>query len=119
MPRNLLGEKLVKDVGHCELCGSSRNLEAHHVIPKCCAIDGVDLDVEDNLIVTCYSCHAKLTPKALLTKYGVRKTMNCHETAKRKMLQFYKEIEDCEYRATVDDLIDIVEHVFADYRAKE
>ena len=57
----------------CELCGSPRNLELHHIIPTCTGFIGVDLDVPDNWIMVCHKCHAQLTPKKLLTKIGLQK----------------------------------------------
>ena len=65
---------VIVEAGHkCELCGSTRNIEIHHIIPRCCQIDGVDIDDKDNLIAVCNSCHGKLTPKRMLTKYGLEK----------------------------------------------
>ena len=58
--------KVVEDAGRCELCGSRRGLEAHHIIPVVCG--GADSD--DNLICVCQCCHARLTPRSLLTKIG-------------------------------------------------
>ena len=52
----------------CELCGRTKTLEAHHIIPR--SIGGPDS--EDNIICICSACHAKLTPKSLLTKIGLR-----------------------------------------------
>lgn len=66
-------KKFIDEVGRCELCGSKRNLQLHHVIPRVCENDFLDLDVEDNWLCVCGSCHAKLTPKNLLTKYGISK----------------------------------------------
>ena len=59
---------LIHQVGRCELCGSKRGLEAHHIVPL---IFGGP-DTEDNLLVVCCSCHAKLTPRKLLTKQGLK-----------------------------------------------
>jgi polyribonucleotide nucleotidyltransferase len=54
-------KKLVDSVGKCELCGSTRNLEVHHMIPLICAIDGVDL--EDDGRVTIYHTDKEVIAK--------------------------------------------------------
>lgn len=72
-------KKYIEDVGHCELCGSKKSLELHHIIPMVCEPPEhlnvlkhpINLDTEDNWICVCGSCHAKLTPKNLLVKYGM------------------------------------------------
>ena len=61
--------EVVEEAGRCELCGSRRNLEAHHIIPYCI----YKQETKDNLICVCRSCHLKLTPHSLLTKYGIQK----------------------------------------------
>lgn len=63
-------DKVVEEAGRCELCGSRRGLEAHHIIPVVCGGD----DSEDNLICVCQCCHARLTPRRILTRLGIRKT---------------------------------------------
>lgn len=62
-------KRCVEEAGRCELCGSRRSLEAHHIIPV--AIQ--DIDSPDNLICVCESCHSKLTPRSLLTQIGLNK----------------------------------------------
>ena len=62
--------QIVEEAGKCELCGSRRGLEAHHIIPLVCGGE----DVEDNLICVCQCCHTLLTPRSLLTKLGIKKT---------------------------------------------
>lgn len=62
--------QLIKEVGKCELCGSKRGLEVHHIVP----ISVGGLDADDNKIVVCCGCHAKLTPTSLLTKIGLERT---------------------------------------------
>lgn len=53
----------------CELCGSQRSLEVHHIIPVAFGGD----DSLDNLICVCNSCHGKLTPRKLLIRRGIEK----------------------------------------------
>lgn len=59
----------------CELCGSPKKVELHHIVPL---VAGGE-DVLDNWICICKSCHSKLTPNSLLTKLGLKKlnTRNC------------------------------------------
>lgn len=63
-------EKLIREANYqCELCGRGRGeLEIHHIIPYTLTGD----DSDENLIVLCSSCHARLTPKSKLTKLGQR-----------------------------------------------
>lgn len=70
-----LHKRLIDEIGRCELCGSKRGLEVHHIVPKVMTIRGVDMDNEDNLLVVCSTCHSKLTPRKFLTQIGVRKAM--------------------------------------------
>lgn len=60
---------LLKENIRCELCGSRRGLDVHHIIPRCVGGD----DKLDNLIVICSGCHGKLTPKSMLTRIGLHK----------------------------------------------
>ena len=97
----------------CELCGSTRNIEVHHIIPRCCEIDGVNINDKDNLLVVCSACHSKLTPKAMLVKYGLEKAK-----MQGKLLHKFYEIVD-EYIEDNDgissvEIMDIVESVFSD-----
>ena len=59
--------KYLKEFSRCELCGSPKTLELHHIIPT--AFGGPD--VIDNWIAICRGCHAKLTPKNLLVRKGI------------------------------------------------
>lgn len=61
--------QLLENVGKCELCGSSRGLELHHIVPVVCG----GSDSPENLILVCKKCHALLTPKSELTKIGLKK----------------------------------------------
>lgn len=69
-------KKIVSDAGRCELCGSKRDLQAHHIIPYSL----FPSDDEDNIICVCKGCHAKLTPTSLLTKVGLN---NARENGKK------------------------------------
>lgn len=122
---NLISKKLIEEVGRCELCGSRRNLEVHHIIPRCTYISGmnIDLDDEDNLIVVCGSCHARLTPRRMLTKYGIAKMPisgdDEYVESKLKMQYFYKILQRLDCHITIQEWFDVVEYVFADYLSDE
>lgn len=59
----------INNIGCCELCGSKKGLELHHIIPVVCGGEST----EDNTILICEKCHYMLTPKNTLTKIGIRK----------------------------------------------
>lgn len=117
-------KKLIEDVGgRCELCGSRRNIEVHHIIPRCLATEiiGFNINDEDNLIVVCGSCHSKLTPRRMLSKYGIAK-MPCNvgtQASKSLMRKFYKSIEEKDFYMSSEDWFDLVELIFADYLTEE
>ena len=80
-------DKVVEEAGRCELCGSRRGLEAHHIIPIVCGGD----DSYDNLICVCQCCHARLTPRRILTKLGIK---NVQENNRRIIESKKKIVED-------------------------
>ena len=53
--------EFVARIGRCELCGSTRNLECHHIIPLAVAPDDLDLDVPDNCLCVCGTCAEGVT----------------------------------------------------------
>ena len=84
--------RVVEDAGRCELCGSKRGLEAHHIIPVVCGGD----DSDENLICVCQMCHARLTPWRVLTKLGIQKRKYKNERSRVK-IELYDMIEEhCE-----------------------
>lgn len=99
--------QLIKEVGKCELCGSKRGLEVHHIIP----ITFGGEDVDENRIVVCCGCHAKLTPTNILTKMGFieRKKKNEYLNLFAVELKdvFYAMLEDmADDRPSTSDLCD-------------
>jgi 5-methylcytosine-specific restriction endonuclease McrA len=108
-----ISKELISDVERCELCGSKRNLEVHHIIPRCCEIKGIDLDDYDNLIVVCNGCHAKLTPRRMLTKYGIAKLQYNNDISNMK--KFYDSLEGC---YDMGGIIDLVEEIWFPEKAK-
>lgn len=114
-------KKFCDEIGKCELCGSRRNLEVHHMIPMVCEpVDSmrmlqsgsIKLDVEDNWIVLCSACHSRLTPKKLLTRLGIyRSRLACYRYEVYK--DFCEYIEDCLTkfdRVETKDYFDAIEH---------
>lgn len=64
----------LNEATECELCGSRRNLELHHIIPiSLQSLIDTDIDTKENWIVVCHRCHASLTPKGLLVRIGLEK----------------------------------------------
>jgi 5-methylcytosine-specific restriction endonuclease McrA len=51
----LRGRVLVRDNWRCQKCGSPRNLQVHHKIPRSQSGD----DSEFNLITLCSGCHSQ------------------------------------------------------------
>ena len=68
---NKIRNERLQHIGKCELCGDTYGLELHHIIPRCCG----GTDDEDNLVLVCGKCHARLTPRRILSKIGID---NCH-----------------------------------------
>ena len=98
----------------CELCGGKRGLEVHHLIPKVCELKSHNLDTEDNCIVVCTKCHAMLTPRKELQKYGIEKA----KYFTRLLGEFYERIgknEDCVNAVDVCDLVDDLCHEICDF----
>jgi 5-methylcytosine-specific restriction endonuclease McrA len=54
--RQLHRQVLQRDSWRCQLCGSLRRLEVHHLQFR----SQLGEDSEDNLITVCASCHAQL-----------------------------------------------------------
>lgn len=51
----------------CELCGSMKFVELHHIIP----IVFGGPDIPENWIMICVNCHTRLTPRKLLQEKGI------------------------------------------------
>lgn len=101
-------DQVVEEAGRCELCGSKRGLEAHHIIPIVCGGD----DSEDNLICVCQCCHARLTPRRVLIRLGIKKVQN-ENGIKRFKLNLYDKIESiCEERGyDIQSVFDAIEEL--------
>ena len=97
-------KKFIDEIGRCELCGSRRNLQLHHMIPLVCENEFVNLDVEDNWLCVCGSCHSKLTPKNLLVKYGISKAKLGNKEFAKKLNNDVRHLEFAEWiEAEIDD----------------
>ena len=96
----------------------------HHVIPMVCEPlpwqnllkKPVKLDIEDNWLVVCCNCHSKLTPKNLLTKYGLNKAVQNNERIVKayaiyeRYCEYIKELLDNDIRPTFDDMYKAAEY---------
>lgn len=99
-------QKVVEEVGRCELCGSKRGLEAHHIIPLVCGGNNEDY----NLICVCQCCHARLTPRAYLTKLG--RDLKFNKPAERIRKKFYdRAYEKAQGICDLFDIFDIFDEV--------
>lgn len=78
--------KVLSEHERCELCGSNRELQAHHIIP----VSYGGRDVEENILCVCKKCHSLLTPHSLLTS----NTINMNRNLKLKFYQFFYEWAD-------------------------
>lgn len=85
----------------CELCGSDRGLEIHHIIPV--VFGGTD--DKDNLLCVCKKCHALLTPTGLLAKQGQR--------VKNIQYSFYKHMDDMINKGDVPDFCYVCDYLDA------
>ncbi len=96
----------------CELCGSGRDLQVHHIIPV--VLGGPD--VEENLIVVCAGCHAKLTPHGLLSSMGIERVRS--SPFRELQYQFYKscdEYERLDFVETCDILDATIDQIESKY----
>lgn len=105
-----LKKRLLRQVSACELCGNTRNLEVHHIIPIMFQTPAVNLDVEDNMIVLCKKCHGMLTPKGILTKLGMHRKF-----VAEPLIRFYKAIEDEEGYLDACDVVDLAHQMAEEY----
>ena len=95
----------------CELCGSQRGLELHHIIPK--SLGGTD-ELE-NLILICRKCHSLLTPRSILSnpknKYkAFRGWINREELY--TVLNWIAAIEHCSF--DWQDILDAISYLSVD-----
>ena len=98
-------QKVVDEAGRCELCGSRRGLEAHHIIPISAGGD----NSEENLICVCSTCHARLTPRSKLRKMGLDKVKT-----RNYLVALWIEIYDrCENAESIIDIFDAVDRTMA------
>ena len=80
-----------------------------HIIPKCAG----GSNEPDNLISVCRRCHAILTPKRSLTKYGLEKVKR-HNRIVKEWERFYKMVYVREAQCAVE-VIDIFDEWFLSF----
>ena len=115
---------LLKEHERCELCGSRRGLEVHHIIPQVCG----GKSEFSNLIVLCCSCHAKLTPKSYLTKVGIDKVrernriIDCfNEMLNNRITDCFNEMLkaiEAQEPVTASETVDIIAEVYQSFVQK-
>lgn len=90
--------------GHsqCELCGSPKSLELHHIVPR--VFGGPD--EVDNWIAICSICHTKLTPKRILTKRGIENVR-----PSQPIIDFYERLDEVE-PICGSEVLDIFQEIF-------
>lgn len=66
---------------------------------------GINLDCEENMIVACGSCHAKLTNRSLIIKIGLQSKKYFNDCKKQFYIKLLKEYE--QGNLTVVDVLDI------------
>lgn len=116
MRNGYLYSQIKKEVKECELCGSKRGLEIHHIIPISLIPDGIDVDFEENLVCICRKCHAILTPKSLLTRIGLKKAIKRTKIEKDdRVYKFYEELNEmardgCHF--DVEDVLNVFDEIF-------
>ena len=102
----------------CELCGSRKGVECHHILPMCMEMFGVNFDVEDNYLSVCRKCHALLTPRPLLAKIGNERSRWDGNVPLQIRWRFYdtigKMLDNGEY-VDSDTLFDVFDKVIDGY----
>lgn len=103
-------KQILREAKRCELCGSSRTLEAHHIIPLVCG----GPDSLDNLVAVCGKCHAILTPRSALCKMGIEQA-KYGSSLRRMAVHFYERIgcflDSNNGLAGATDIMDIFDEV--------
>lgn len=97
------------EVKRCELCGKKGKLEAHHIIPVCLGGGSTD----DNFIGICASCHAKLTPRAELSRVGQRMKKGAFFfAANRAIEEFWNALDAYDGCFDYQDIFDEIDVAF-------
>ena len=114
-------KELLSENQQCELCGSKRSLEVHHIVPQMTScVYGYDLiENRDNMIVLCGTCHAKLTPKNILIRGGMKIANSVIVNRKKNQIidknQFYEKAMEIfeEYGTSINaaQVFDMVDEI--------
>lgn len=112
--QNAAMRKLLHDAKKCELCGYTRGLEVHHIIPV--SFGGPEEDA-DNMIVICRKCHSLLTPRSILTKAGIERAMGLNPL-QRLYKEFYTTLDKLDGHLDVMDAFDLFDKLTDEYSLK-
>lgn len=77
--------RLIKEKSHCEICGTTKNLDVHHIDKN------PNNNRKENLIVLCRSCHIRIhRPKAICAVDGCNKKVKGHGYCEKHYQRFKK-----------------------------
>lgn len=99
--------KVLSEHERCELCGSKRELQAHHIIPV--GLGG--RDVEENILCVCAKCHTLLTPTSIMTKNAI----NTHRDLQIKFYQHFHNLSLAGERYSAVDVMDYLDEEIFPY----
>lgn len=111
----------------CELCGSDRALEVHHIFPLTLqsflseySNGTIDLNEEDNCITVCSGCHGLLTNKSLYTKIGIA-CSRWEDNSNQKVMRFYKTLHELSECVNLDaiDVLNVFDSIFVGTKEKD
>lgn len=107
-------KEYLESTDRCELCGSPKKLEIHHIIPLCAGGE----DSLDNWICICKSCHSKLTPSGQLTRIGLN-VLKIRNSIISIYDDFYnkinEQVENNDSSICAIDIMDIFDDVYEKY----
>jgi ATP-dependent DNA helicase RecQ len=98
LPSNIRHEILERDSFKCRECGSTENLEVHHIFPKQFKVD----HAPQNLITLCRTCHATKTPETQASFFS--KIILLFKQQTDKILRLFNALPDERYQYVLNYL---------------